>query len=155
LPKIRYSVARSQGRTAPARGGAAAAADGSAEGPPPDITTGVAQDVFTILQNLAASNAMAMGGQGGLGAGARAPGGYPGAAMGAPGGASMAAGQPGIPALQGAELQSSLTRIQLGDLSGVGGGNFTVAAGDPGTTNVLRELRGTNVAAGMGSMDLM
>jgi hypothetical protein len=60
-----------------------------------------------------------------------------------------------VPVLQGAQLQSSLTRIQLGDLSGVAGGNFSAPAADPGMTNVLRELRGTSVAAGMGSLDLM
>jgi hypothetical protein len=57
--------------------------------------------------------------------------------------------------LQGAELQSSLTRIQQGDLSGVAGGNFTVPGGVPGTTNVLRELKSTSVGAGMGSLDAM
>src|SRR5262249_4407899 len=120
-------------RRGPAAGGGA-----PGDGPPPDITTGAAQDLFTILQNLAASNATALGQGTGRGAGT------PGAVGGA------------VVQLQGPELQSSLTRIQLGDLSGVQGGSLAAAAASgPGTTNVLRELKATSVGAGMGSLDLM
>jgi Protein of unknown function (DUF1631) len=69
-------------------------------------------------------------------------------------GAQPAAGGPAV-VLQGPELLSSLTRIQLGDLSGVAGGSLTATAGVPGTTNVLHELKATSVGAGMGSVDLM
>src|SRR5262249_13344302 len=99
LPKIRYSVARSQDRKASPTG----RGEEPVDAPPSDITTGAAQDLFTILQNLAASRAMAMGPQG-AGLGMVAPGvpaglgipGMPGAAgiSGVPGGAGI----PGAPA---------------------------------------------------------
>ncbi len=59
--------------------------------------------------------------------------------------------------LQGAELLGSLTRIQHGDVSVVAGGNLPLAATlvEPGTTNVLRELKGTSLASGMAQMDSM
>jgi Protein of unknown function (DUF1631) len=121
LPRIRYSVSRSQDRRASGAGG-------SADPNAPDITTGVAQDLFGILQNLAARGGM-------VGTGP----------------------QPGVVVLQGAELQNSLTRIQHGDLGGVAGGNLTAVSGAPITTNinVLRELKDSSVGAGMGSLDLM
>src|SRR5262245_30545170 len=121
LPRIRYSVSRSQG-------GRASGAQPSADPNAPDITTSVAQDLFGILQNLAARGGM-------VGTGP----------------------QPGVVVLQGADLQNSLTRIQQGDLSGVAGGNLTTASGGPLTTtiNVLRELKDSSVGAGMGSLDLM
>ncbi len=59
--------------------------------------------------------------------------------------------------LQGAELVSSLTRIQHGDVSVVAGGDLPLAATlvQPGTTNVLRELKSTSLASGMEQMDSM
>ena len=59
--------------------------------------------------------------------------------------------------LQGAELLSSLTRIQHGDVSVVAGGDLPLAATlvQPGTTNVLRELKSTSLASGMEQMDSM
>ncbi len=58
---------------------------------------------------------------------------------------------------QGAELLSSLTRIQHGDVSVVAGGDLPLAATlvQPGTTNVLRELKSTSLASGMEQMDSM
>ena len=144
LPKIRYSVARSQDRARSTSAGAAGGAEGPVDAPPSDITTGVAQDLFAVLQNLAANHAMVMGAQ-------YAPRGA--GASGAP-----AAGQPaaGVAVLQGADLQNSLTRIQLGDVSGVaGGGSLAVSAGAAGMTNVLRELKMTSVGAGMSALDAM
>ena len=53
----------------------------------------------------------------------------------------------GVALLQGAELLGSLTRIQHGDVSVVAGGDLPLAATliQPGTTNVLRELKGTSL----------
>ena len=60
-----------------------------------------------------------------------------------------------LESLQGASLVASLTRIQRGDLSALTSGNPALAAGlaTPGTTNVLRELRGTSLASGLGHID--
>jgi hypothetical protein len=68
----------------------------------------------------------------------------------APGGGSQAL-------LQGAELLGSLTRIQHGDVSSIAAGNLPLAATlvEPGTTNVLRELKGTTLGSGLGQMDSM
>jgi len=146
LPKIRYGASRKEGRksTAP---GAPAGAETPAEAPAAEKTAGAAQDLFSLLQNLVASNVMAMG-QPGVGGGS-------GIAAGAgPAGAQAGAGG-AVAVLQGADLLGSLTRIQLGDLSAVAGGNLAASAGVPGTTNVLHELKGTSVGAGMGQMDLM
>jgi hypothetical protein len=59
--------------------------------------------------------------------------------------------------LQGADLLGSLTRIQHGDISSIGGGSLPLAATliAPGTTNVLRELKGTALGSGLGQMDSM
>ena len=59
--------------------------------------------------------------------------------------------------LHGAELLSSLTRIQHGDVSVVAGGDLPLAATlvQPGTTNVLRELKSTSLASGMEQTDSM
>jgi hypothetical protein len=73
------------------------------------------------------------------------------------------AGAVGVPAgmgaavtvLQGAELMGSLTRIQRGDLSALAGTNLVACAVDPGTTNILRELKGTGVGAGMNQLDAL
>jgi hypothetical protein len=158
LPQIRYGVSRSPARKAPPPG-VPARAEAPGEAPLADAPAGAAQDIFAILQNLIAANAVAMGGQGsGRGTRAEAPTVAPaaGAPM-APGGPGILPAGGGIPvaALQGAELMGSLTRIQLGDLSAVAGGNLTASASAPGTTNVLRELKATSVGAGMGAMDLM
>ena len=132
------------------------------------MTPGAAEDLFSILQNLVASNAAAMGQQAPYATAGRETGaaGLQPATI-APGfqvpagaaGAQAGAGAVGTPAraavLRGPELLSSLTRIQLGDLSAVTGGNLAAAAGVPGTTNVLRELKATSVGAGMGWLDLM
>ncbi len=146
LPKIRYGASRKEGRKAPAPG-APAGAETPAEAPATDKTAGAAQDLFSLLQNLVAKNVMAMGPPGvGGGTGVAAGAGAAGAQAGAGGAAT---------ALQGAELLGSLTRIQLGDLSAVTGGSLAASAGVSGTTNVLHELKGTSVGAGMGQMDLM
>ncbi|MCW5619616.1 MAG: DUF1631 domain-containing protein [Burkholderiales bacterium] len=62
-----------------------------------------------------------------------------------------AGGQP----LDPAELVQSLTRIQHGDVSGIGGGSMPLAATliAPGMTNVLRELKATPLGSGMGQTE--
>ena len=138
LPKIRYGLSRKEGRKASAPG-APDGADTSAEAP---ATAGAPQDWFAILQNLVASSAM---GQAGVAGGA-------GASAGAGGQAGTGSA---TPVLQGAELLGSLTRIQLGDASAVGGAILPIPAGAPGTANVLHGLKGTSVGAGMGQLDLI
>ncbi|HEX3061333.1 MAG TPA: DUF1631 family protein, partial [Usitatibacter sp.] len=62
----------------------------------------------------------------------------------------------GPPALAGAELTSALTRLQSGDASGITAGTVSIApGGHPGTVNVLKEIKGTNVGASLGSVDAM
>jgi hypothetical protein len=131
LPKIRYGVSKKEGRKAPGEPGAAD--DDKAAAP-------TEQDFFAMMQNFM----KASGGLPGIPAGAAGPGG----------------GQ--VVVLQGAELLSSLTKLQsLGGGGGGGGGEGgpdglpVLNLGDGGTTNVLRELKGTSVGASMGQMDAM
>ena len=133
LPRIRYGIAREQDRKSAPAAAAAESAEKPAAPPAVDMATVAAQDLFSILQKLAANNA--------------APGGTPG--DGAP--ETPAGG--GQPILQGADLLGSLTRIQRGDLSAISSGSLNACAGDPGTVNVLRELKATSVGAGMGQLD--
>src|SRR6185503_763832 len=103
------------------------------------------QDVFAALQKLFA-------GQGGGGG----PGG------GGPGGGGMGVG--GVPMIAGAELLGSLTKLQIEGLAALGERGVAMAAasaplagGAPvtATTNVLQELKTTEVGASMGQMDAM
>ncbi|HET9403939.1 MAG TPA: DUF1631 family protein, partial [Burkholderiales bacterium] len=140
LPKIRYGVSRQEGGKAPAAG--ARDPSEAPAAPAADKAPAGEQDFFSLMQNL-----MKSGGAGGLS-------GFP-AVPGAPG----AVGADGAPivVLQGAELLSSLTRLQRGDAGGTAEGGLPVIAppGDAGTTNVLRELKNSSVGAGMGQMDAM
>ena len=160
LPKIRYSMSRNRdGEAAPAAAGAGPAMGGKI-GP---AATGAAvsageQDVFSVLQNLIAMNAGAMGAgvapqAGNAGSPADGPIEIPGfpPILGVPG---QAIG--GVPALlQGAALLGSLTRLQHGDFSPAEGmPALPVPGSEAGKTNVLRELKGTSVVAGMGQMDV-
>ena len=175
LPKIRYRYARPQEPRAQGAAGAAVAAGpdmpGAASG---DAPAGASPDWFSLLQQLFTSSALAVHQPGsaaiGMQPGAQGVPTYGGAAgvQMFPGGGfqtpGMVAGFPGAPAaggglvtvLQGPALLGTLTRIQQGDLSAVAGGTLdATSAGDPGTINVLRELKATSVGAGMGAMDLM
>ncbi len=106
------------------------------------------QDVFAALQKLFASQ----GGGGGPGGGG-------------PGGGGGGVGVGGAPMLAGAELLGSLTKLQLEGLAALGesgaqfvaSGGQLMAGGAPitGTTNVLQELKASQVGAGMGQMDAM
>jgi hypothetical protein len=93
------------------------------------------QDFFAMMQNF-----MKASGTLPAGAGAGGPGG----------------GQ--VVVLQGAELLSSLSRLQAGGGAAAGGpgGELPVLnLGEGGTNNVLRELKSTSVGASMGQMDAM
>jgi hypothetical protein len=174
LPKIRYSVGKRNGGAA---GGSASAAvlgallsgvaNGAAEagagahgadaGPTGD------QDLFSVLQNLLTMNVR--GGTSGAPSAGLTAAPPPGAAGSLGNGAAQVQGFPqifGAPAaganpLQGAALLGSLTRIQHGDVSGVAAGNVPLAATlvDPGTINVLRELKATSFGSGLGQVDAM
>ncbi len=136
LPKIRYAVVKTEGGAA-GGGGAEAREEDVDEAveakvkKATDAAAAAGQDIFSILSKL-------------MGGGA-APGAGP--APGTPG---------GPPALQGAELLGSLTRLQHGDAAMITSGALALPqGGEAGATNVLRELKSTNVGASMGQMDAM
>lgn len=118
---------------------------------------GPEQDFFTVLQSLMkAPVAAAPASVAAATPAAMAPGGVP--VAGAPagtGGGAPAGVAPVV--LQGPELLSSLTRVQVGDLGAVSGNTAPLAAivAEPGTTNVLRELKSTSLGSGMSQMDTM
>ena len=148
LPKIRYGVSRQEGGKAPSAGARAGSEAAGAAAPAADKAPGGEQDFFSVLQSLMKT--------GGAGVPAVGLPGFP-AIPGTPGAAVGADGAQ-VVVLQGAELLSSLTRLQRGDASAAvadGGAPLAVPAGDPGTTNVLRELKSSSVGAGMGQMDTM
>lgn len=146
--------------------------------PPAADPKGPEQDFFALLQNLMrgpaaavpaasvatgapASPAMppaALGIAAGTPTDAAVAGGQqPGAAAGYGGGGPSAGAGAGPVVLQGPELLGSLTRVQVGDLSTVTGNTVPLAAiiAEPGTTNVLRELKATSLGNGMSQMDAM
>jgi len=151
LPKIRFSVSRGKEGSKASPEAVAHAADRVASGE---------ADFFSVLQNLLASNVKAMtqaGATGGTGAPAQGVAAIPGLPPipGAPG-LGRADGAP-LVVLQGAELMNLLTRVQHGDVKAVadGGPALVASAGDPGTANVLHELKATSVGAGMNQLDSM
>jgi hypothetical protein len=154
LPKIRYSFSRKQDQNA------SADAEAPPEAPAASTIIGAAQDLFSILQNLVANNAIPGGHQsaGGQPGPADVQAGPVGALVGQGAVTAGAAGPQAVSGggttfLQGTELLGSLTRIQLGDLSAITNGNFPAAGDAADTINVLRELKGTNVGTGMSPMD--
>ena len=135
LPKIKYAVKKTEG-------GAGGGADDEEEGDvedaveakvkkATDAAAAAGQDIFSILAKL-------MGPVTG-------PGGGP--APGTPG---------GPPALEGPALLSSLNQLQHGNLAAITSGTLALPqGGDVGATNVLSQLKQTNVGASMGQMDAM
>jgi outer membrane biosynthesis protein TonB len=154
LPKIRFSVSRGkEGSKAPPPGGR------TGEEPPAAVPSD-GPDFFSVLQDLLATNVKAKtqpGATGGTGASAPAVAGIPGfpPIAGTPG----LGGADGAPlvVLQGAELMNLLTRVQHGDVTAVadGGPPLIASAGEPGTANVLRELKASSVGTGMNQLDSM
>jgi len=139
LPKIRYGgVSKSEGGGGKAGAGGKAGPEGDgAAAPGEKAAPPTEQDFFTMMQNLMKATA---------GAGGGIPGGVP--------GGIGTDGQP-IVVLQGADLLNSLTRLQQGGGGGGGEGGLPVIPTGDGTVNVLKELKGTSVGAGMGQMDAM
>lgn len=134
LPKIKFVVKKNENS---ATGGSGAEDEGDVEDAveakvkkATDAAAAAGQDIFQILAKLV-----------GPGAG---PGGGP--APGTPG---------GPPALEGAALLASLSQLQHGNLSAISSGSLALPQGDPGATNVLSQLKETNVGASMGQMDAM
>ena len=111
-------------------GGKAPAIEGGAPAAGEKAAPPTEQDFFTMMQNLM-----------------KASGNMPGIPPGAGGGQ--------VVVLQGAELLSSLTRLQQGGGGGEGDLPVLPAAGEAGTTNVLRELKSTSVGSSMAQMDAM
>jgi hypothetical protein len=163
LPKIRYGTRRGADGATPQSGSAAGELSEGARAAGARGEGGSEQDFFAVLQNLLGVNARTMLGMpGGAGIQVQQPAGGPQAgATQIPGFPPIAAGgvAPGAPVvmLQGAELLGSLTRIQHGDVSMIAGGNLPLSSTlvQPGTTNVLRELKETNLGGGLGQMDAM
>jgi hypothetical protein len=135
LPKIKFAVKKTEGGSA---GGAEGDEDDDVEGAveakvkkATDAAAAAGQDIFSMIAKL-------MGPVTG-------PGGGP--APGTPG---------GPPALEGTALLSSLSQLQHGNLSAITSGSIALPqGGDVGATNVLTQLKETNVGASMGQMDAM
>ncbi|HUF21895.1 MAG TPA: DUF1631 family protein [Burkholderiales bacterium] len=161
LPKIRGvgGVRQERDRKTEAREESAETEDGAG-----------GQDFFTLLQNLVTKNPVgtaqpAPGSAAGHAPAGMAPGGavsagVPPGAPGVPSGGAPAfipAGAPIPQILESPDLLSSLTRVQVGDVSAVTGHTTQLAAivNEPGTTNVLRELKDTSLGSGMSQMDAM
>jgi len=137
LPKIRYAVVKKEGGASGGAGGGDEAEEGDVEDAvevkvkkATEAAAAAGQDIFSILQKL-------MG------------------PVTAPGGAPMPGTPGGPPALQGADLVGSLTRLQHGDTAGITSGSIAIPAGGAVSTNVLHDLKASNVGASMGQMDAM
>ena len=135
LPKIRYGIAKQEEGKKPKK--KKKAKDGKETDEDEDDEAAGSEDVFAALQKLFAS---AGGGAGG------------------PGGPGGGTGVGGAQLIQGAELLGSLTRLQLDGLAAYAASGGQFAAGGPpvtAATNVLHELKASEVGAGMGQMDAM
>ncbi|MGH6631600.1 MAG: DUF1631 family protein, partial [Burkholderiales bacterium] len=163
LPTIRYRVARGQeGSKVPLPGAPAGKEPPGAVAHAADRVAGGEHDYFSVLQNLLASNFKAMtqpGAAAGTGAFAQGVAAMPGFPFmpGIPGSGGAQGGADGtrLAVIQGAELMDFLTRIQRGDVKAMADGGLPLAAsaGEPGTANVLRELKATSLGTGMNQMD--
>ena len=133
--------------------------------PRPPETKGPEQDFFMLLQNLVAQRPAGIAQPVSAPAATPVPSATPVPAMPTMPGTLPADGLPGAVAgtggvrqvVEGAELQRSLTRVQLGDATAVAADVGPLIAGiaEPGTTNVLRELKATSLGGGMSQMDAM
>jgi hypothetical protein len=137
LPKIRYGIARQESKAAagtpgtPAPGAEGADAAGAPKTP---------EDMFAALSQMLNAGAAAGGAAGG----------------GAPGGGLPGMGVGGIPQVMGAELMSSLSNLQMGNLAALGEaaaelGPILAEVGN--LKNVLHQIKGTSVGASMGQVD--
>ena len=169
LPKIRYGVARQEGK---AKAVPAAAPAAPAAAPVPKAgQSSPEQDMFAMLSELlggqrapsAAAPIVVAGGGGGAsgaGGGGSGVGGLGGEFrdLTAPAGGS-GVGVGGAPLIRGAQLLGSLTLLQRGDVSAldaaVAAEMAPLLADARNMQNVLRRLKDTSVGAGMGQMDAM
>ncbi len=127
--------------------------------PPVPEVKGPEQDFFTVLQNLVAQRPAEIAQTLPMAGGVPVP------AMLALPGTPAAAGPPGAMAgmggagqiVQGEELLRSLTRVQRSQGAAPAGNAGSPEAGvaELATTNVLRELKATNLGGGMSQMDAM
>jgi len=165
LPTIRYRVARGQeGSKVPLPGAPAGKEPPGAVAHAAERVPGGEHDYFSVLQNLLATNFKAMtqpGAAAGTGASAQGVAAMPGFPFmpGIPGSGGAQGGADGtrLAVIQGAELMDFLTRIQRGDVKAMADGGLPLAAsaGEPGTANVLRELKATKLGTGMNQMDVI
>ncbi len=162
LPKIRFRVSRAQESSkAPPSGAPAGEGPRGAIAPPAaNKAPSGEQDFFSVLQDLLASNVKAMtqpGTPGGTGVPAQGVAAMPGVPP--ISGTPVLGGADGAPVvvLQGVELMNILTRVQQGDAKAVADGGLPLgtSAGEPGTTNVLHELKASSLGAGMNQLDSM
>ena len=135
LPKIKFAVKK-------AEGGAPGAAEEEEEGDvedaveakvkkATDAAAAAGQDIFQILSKLVAPQT-------------------------GPGGAPLPGTPGGPPALEGQALFSSLNQLQHGNLAAITSGSIALPqGGEVGATNVLAQLKETNVGASLGQMDAM
>jgi len=141
LPKIKYGITKSKSDPSKRAAAADKAGGGGGEkekgggGPAPAEEPEDEGDMFARIQKMLAPIA----GQG--------PPPAPGMGMG------------GLPIMQGADLSGALTKIQTGDFSGVTGQDgvdlSAVFAAAASMTNVLKELKTSNVGQSMGQVDSM
>jgi hypothetical protein len=134
LPKIRYGISKSESKDRPAAEKsltelmAEKAKAAGAEGTPSP------NDMFAQLAQMMA----------------------PAAGAGGPPAAGMGIGN--IPLVQGAQLMSSLTQLQVGNLAAMGAAAAELApilAEAGNLTNVLKQLKGTSVGGSMSQVDAM
>ena len=133
LPKIRYGIAKSDSK-APTVAGLPEIMEAKAKGEEAGAAT--PQDMFAQLAKIMA----------------------PGAAAGGAGAAAPGMGVGGVPLVQGPQLMGSLTQLQMGNLAALGEaaaelGPILAEAGN--LKNVLHQLKGTSVGAGMSQVDAM
>ncbi|HLX23290.1 MAG TPA: DUF1631 family protein [Usitatibacter sp.] len=126
LPKIRYTVVK---KPHSARKAGADDVEDAEESAPAEPA--LPNDVFGALQKMLGGGAPAGGAPGSMGVG-------------------------GVPMVQGAELMSSLSRLQVGNLEGVTGVDLAALNAAAGSlTNVLAQLKESSVGQSMGQVDAM
>jgi hypothetical protein len=133
LPKIKFAVKKAEGGASGAQDEDEGDVEEAVEAKVKKATDAAAaagQDIFQILAKLVGPQA-------------------------GPGGAPLPGTPGGPPALEGAALLSSLSQLQHGNVAAITAGAIAIPQGDPGATNVLAQLKETNVGASMGQMDAM
>jgi hypothetical protein len=135
LPKIRYGISKSESKTPGEKEKSLPELMAEKMKEAAEAAPGAPQDMFAQLAKMMGSGA------------------GPGAGGGAPG---MGVG--GVPLVQGTELMSSLTQLQVGNLAALGEaaaelGPILAEAGN--LKNVLKQLKGTSVGGSLSQADAM